>query len=678
MPTANRAEEQTSRAHDARSTEGPVGRVRLFRRRNQRVPRPAGDAINSARTRSRRARGECDAVLPRDEPPRSRGRRAPTPAELSNIIGLEGYATKVHPPTQPCATTTRPTSRDPLLVAELGQEKWDRFQTLSGIQFYFDTDFQVLFGHVYYAGLRLGALVDQARPACGPRSGRSAEDGYVSIMSVDIGDWRHPVAGDREVGVRVRRGTNSRRGLAASHVGVPRRASVNTSRSRNSPHRASIRFDHFIELRRCHRAPRAQRRAVPHPDRRRLEEPSRRHTLEPEPRRHQRGSPHTQIAASRRHCGVWQAGHGGYLVHFDKLVFAGTWCKTFTRMTSMEAACESARHAVNAILDHYLYAASGQTDHTVRGRRCGGTCPTGSSTRTCPSPIRFPTPAGDYCFITDCENREPGDTRPTRDSSTACACKTGVRAPVDAVGHRPGGGRGLGGTARTAAPRTLEPTRDHRAAQGVGAASSRSRSPDLTGPLVRRRPKRGRRNPFAPWWENVPNVPSAAASSVEPGRYQGRRGRRVVDGRADAGHRNEVRDRRSTSGDPRATRPGATGSPRSLVGEGDDPIPAVGDAVSRARAAPRGRSGDAVVRYGARDFLEAGARIVEVPASNAASAASWTASVARFAERVSGSSSSNASHTVTGAAADHPEPPDAAEVVRRGVGQRRVRGFADQ
>ena len=60
-------------------------------------------------------------------------------------------------------------------------------------------------------------------------------------------------------------------------------------------------------------------------------------------------------AGDQKKIHVWQAGHGGYQVHYDKLVFAGTWCKTFTRMTGMEAACESGRHAVNAILDHYVY-----------------------------------------------------------------------------------------------------------------------------------------------------------------------------------------------------------------------------------------------------------------------------------------------------------------------------------
>jgi hypothetical protein len=33
------------------------------------------------------------------------------------------------------------------------------------------------------------------------------------------------------------------------------------------------------------------------------------------------------------------------------IVFAGTYMKTFTRLTTMESANESARHAVNAILD---------------------------------------------------------------------------------------------------------------------------------------------------------------------------------------------------------------------------------------------------------------------------------------------------------------------------------------
>jgi hypothetical protein len=107
---------------------------------------------------------------------------------------------------------------------------------------------------------------------------------------------------------------------------------------------------------------------------------------------------------------VWQAGHGGYELHFDKLVFAGTWRKTFTRMTSMEAASESGRHAVNAILDHYLHNANDErADDPLSWRM-----PFGFVDQELSIPIRFPTPAGDYCFIYDCENREPSDARPTR------------------------------------------------------------------------------------------------------------------------------------------------------------------------------------------------------------------------------------------------------------------------
>jgi hypothetical protein len=40
-------------------------------------------------------------------------------------------------------------------------------------------------------------------------------------------------------------------------------------------------------------------------------------------------------------------------MHAGQLVFAGTFMQTFTRLTTMEAANESARHAVNAILGEY-------------------------------------------------------------------------------------------------------------------------------------------------------------------------------------------------------------------------------------------------------------------------------------------------------------------------------------
>ena len=115
---------------------------------------------------------------------------------------------------------------------------------------------------------------------------------------------------------------------------------------------------------------------------------------------------------------VWQARHGGYQVHHNSLVFAGTWTKTFTRMTSMEAACESARHAVNAILDHYVWVESGGVDRREK-TTLDWRFPYGFLDQGFSSPVRMPSPAGDYCYVFDIENREPADTRALRNLDSA-------------------------------------------------------------------------------------------------------------------------------------------------------------------------------------------------------------------------------------------------------------------
>ncbi|HWS92992.1 MAG TPA: oxidoreductase, partial [Mycobacterium sp.] len=112
------------------------------------------------------------------------------------------------------------------------------------------------------------------------------------------------------------------------------------------------------------------------------------------------------------------------------VVFAGTWNKTFTRMTSMEAACESGRHAVNAILDHYVWVQSGGRDRREK-TTLGWEFPFGFLDQGLSSPIRLPTPAGDYCYVFDIENREPADTRALRvlDSDF---CQRSLPHPLDA------------------------------------------------------------------------------------------------------------------------------------------------------------------------------------------------------------------------------------------------------
>ena len=95
---------------------------------------------------------------------------------------------------------------------------------------------------------------------------------------------------------------------------------------------------------------------------------------------------------------LWIPANGGYLIHFSNLVTAGTHMRTFTRMGTMEAANESARHAVNAILDHATFMWLEQRQPTVPGE-----------------PVRItnvdksPTPFGDYCDIWDPEQAEFDD-----------------------------------------------------------------------------------------------------------------------------------------------------------------------------------------------------------------------------------------------------------------------------
>ncbi|MBJ7386900.1 MAG: oxidoreductase, partial [Mycolicibacterium sp.] len=47
------------------------------------------------------------------------------------------------------------------------------------------------------------------------------------------------------------------------------------------------------------------------------------------------------------------------------------------------------------------------------------------------SPIRMPTPAGDYCYVFDVENREPADTRALRILDSGY-CLQSIPHPFDA------------------------------------------------------------------------------------------------------------------------------------------------------------------------------------------------------------------------------------------------------
>ncbi len=75
-------------------------------------------------------------------------------ARGGTVASLDGFATSAPPPDGPLQPgATRPQARrDPYAMDQMGRVPWDRFQTLCGIQYYFDTEFQLLRGHMLLTG----------------------------------------------------------------------------------------------------------------------------------------------------------------------------------------------------------------------------------------------------------------------------------------------------------------------------------------------------------------------------------------------------------------------------------------------------------------------------------------------------------------------------------------------
>jgi uncharacterized protein with NAD-binding domain and iron-sulfur cluster len=334
--------------------------------------------------------------------------------QVSTVLGLEGWATSKPPAHGPTQRSRPPDKRDPRLFSEMGWKGWDRFQTLSGVQFFFDTEFQVVRGHMYFSDSEWSlSAINQSGFWSDPPTLK--DDGFVSVMSVDICDWNTKSSKLHKSARNCTRDEIAQEVWRQITAELARSAEPGT-RIRQVPRPTWYSIDEFIVFTSDAGHPeRPTQNLAPYLipivadwDNRPGGSPWNPHgystTLVPP----------DEMKADQERLRVWQAGHGGYEVHYDKLVFAGTWCRTFTRMTSMEAACESGRHAVNAILDHYLYVQSDRTDPRTEGG-LDWTLPFDFVDQELSSPIRQPTPAGDYCFVFDCENREPADARPTRD-----------------------------------------------------------------------------------------------------------------------------------------------------------------------------------------------------------------------------------------------------------------------
>ena len=160
-------------------------------------------------------------------------------------------------------------------------------------------------------------------------------------------------------------------------------------------------------------------------------------------------------------------------------------------MTSMEAACESARHAVNAILDHYVWVETGGADRreiTALDWRI----PFGFLDQGFSSPVRLPSPAGDYCFVFDIENREPLDALPLRNLDSQC---------LPSVAPAPPGHRGR---------RPVRRVRGSPSRRSPPEAQPMTTSPnDYTGQLL---------TYLQAWRQYLEHATSAASPSAGPGR----------------------------------------------------------------------------------------------------------------------------------------------------------------
>ena len=110
------------------------------------------------------------------------------------VTQLDGFTTAVPPPDGPLQPEARPArwnAEIPMRWTRWGSKPWDRFQTLGGIQYYFDTEFQLLRGHMYYSGTEW-ALSSINQHGLWEKKPILDRDGFVSVLSVDIGDFNTP------------------------------------------------------------------------------------------------------------------------------------------------------------------------------------------------------------------------------------------------------------------------------------------------------------------------------------------------------------------------------------------------------------------------------------------------------------------------------------------------------
>lgn len=214
------------------------------------------------------------------------------------------------------------------------------FRNVSGIQYYFETNQEPTRGHTIYADSpwRLSSISQVAFWT----QARTSSSGYRGVVSVDIGEWN-----GKPDGIGKTRGQawgNEPDDIADE---VWKQIRVTLPKPSASP--SFYHLDDamvFRERRHGYKYKNATPYLIARPE----DWPYRPGEVQYGPR-----SPESPAKS-------------GYQVAAGRWVVCGTFMKTFTRMTTMESANESARHAVNALLDAFEKVSGNESKNVPRCR----------------------------------------------------------------------------------------------------------------------------------------------------------------------------------------------------------------------------------------------------------------------------------------------------------------------
>lgn len=329
--------------------------------------------------------GELLDLAPREHGVRAKFVTTPVPAEGDagvHPIAYDNdpayYVLALHPQqlqavTQPLVEGASPDSD----VARLAKLELDApvdpakanysqlLQHFVGVQFYFANDIKFVQGHVYFPQSEWGlSAVSQLQFW---KHRRNQDDGFLGQLSVDVGNCLAKSA------------TTGKCALECTPQELAEECWLQISRAMQGPGRAhDVGMSHFV--------------AMPQPLYYHVDD----HLL------YTRTKGKWRLTANQtpfliNTVGTWAKRPGdpdGYHVANNQVVLAGNAMRTYTRMSTMEASNESARHAVNAIIRHLR-------DH-------------GPAVNAAGHPRTFALVAGDLCDFWNPEDLELADFMPLR------------------------------------------------------------------------------------------------------------------------------------------------------------------------------------------------------------------------------------------------------------------------